>query len=348
MISIAMLSLMVAINGPVQRWSSSVPIEGEEITFSDRGVAVRPPGEVIPVMIPWFDLKSLPSGWAGEAQPYEDIAALARTAHTRRLRGDPEAAEEQYLALSEKIKPERGEQALDIALGLLQVALASAKASAKAGDEIIPWLKAIRIDQASASNSVLGIDQRTGLHPEIVPVFAEKSTAEIEQPVGLGEREMILFSYYQLASAKTRSGQADEALNELFRRARILGEREIGIQFVHEIVKCQIDSDPTSRRAARDSLRRRLRSGEESWAESWIHLALGVSLLAEPGVSDRELGVLECITVVVSHRDTPSSIVGLAAELAAEYLRSTGRDLYADTILVTAFVEDEPTTGSRP
>ncbi len=343
MIAAAFVSILVALSGPVHRWSSPVAIEGKTITFSDQGVSVQPEGEIIPVLIPWFDVQSVPNGWTGEAAKYKEIAELAHKARSRRLRGDSVAAAPLYRTLDERLKSVRGEQALDIAIGLMEAALVSKETR----DAIGPWLAVLRIGGTGDAVSAAGIDAQTGLHPAILPVFQEQQNLESALPE-IGERERIFLRYYQLAMNPPADEQADQVLSDLLKQAHALGGRDTGLRFVHDIVKCQVDSDPAARKSAREALARRIRSGVPGWMESWGRLAMGVSLLGESDSDSREQGVLECIAVVVSSQETPTSVVRLAADIASAYLRSTGRDQYADTLLMTAFLDNESTPDSRP
>lgn len=345
MMATMIAAIMMLAPGPVVRWSSPVPIDASEIAYSDQGVVARPDGEVLPIVIPWYDVRSIPGGWTGEAAEFQNVAETARLAHQRRLRGDIHGAGELYLRLNEQLGGTRGEQAFDIAIGLLERGLLSGSPS----EAVIPWLMVLQAAGTGRQYNGPLLDARTGLHPAVVPVFLHPGRGASIPPEEFPVREQLLYEYYSLAMSADRSEEGDALLAELEGRARKLGDRDTGVLFVHEIVAATRASDPTTRLAAREQLSRTARSSDEGWMMDWAKLAVGASLLAEASEDQQELGAVECIGVVVDPQSgTPDSVRMLAAELVAGYLRETGRDQYAETVLMTAMIQTEPETGVAP
>ncbi len=331
-----------ALDGEVHRWSSAVPLNAKEITLSDHGVSVRLEGEPIPVVVPWYDLRALPEGWAGESQRYREVAMNAHRARERRLRGDPVSAGPIYEQLASQLHPTHSLQRADIEIGLMQFRLVTQGSS-----PISAWLGAVQELDHGMSLESTQIDPETGLHPAIIPVFIEPQPLEEEQPQEYPQREQILFELYGLAAAGDRGEEIDAELEELLKRIKSSASRDTGMRFVHDIVGCQLLTDPTKRRAKRESLYRRIRSGTPGWMNSWVRLAIGVSLMNEEDQDLREQGVLECIAVVVAGGDTPDSIIQLGAQLAADYLRTTERATQADTLLISAMREQSETPVAK-
>lgn len=344
MLHLAAITVMLAA-GPVVRWSSPVPIEADEVGYSDEGVIVRPVGEVLPITVPWFDIRSIPDGWTGEAAAYKGTAQDARAARLRRLRGDIHGAGELYARLSASLDAHRGEQSLDIALGLLDLSMIRGEAA----DGVVPWLRVLEAAGPGRPNDGSGLDPSTGLHPSIIPLF--QSTVDQTEPdfPTFSGREQILAEYYQLALQPGPAEEHDATLEELEKRARKLGDRDAGVLLVHEVVTATHASDPSTRRAAREQLSRTARTADEGWLVDWARLAVGASLLDEPQIDGRERGVVACIAVVVDpQEETPDAIRLLAAEFAAEYLRETNRDQYAAVVTMAAIMDDQPAAGATP
>ncbi|MBL4590519.1 MAG: hypothetical protein JKY96_01025 [Phycisphaerales bacterium] len=337
------LVIGIVLDGEVYRWSSTIPLDGEDIALSDHGVIVRPVGEIIPVVIPWYDVRSLPEGWTGDALKYKEIAETTRRARDRRLRGDPVSAGPLYLQLDQRLHPVHSQQRADIALGIMEYALGTADVAMA----ITGWLGVLEQEDHGFLSEGSGIDPKSGLHPGIVPVFDHPQALDLSAAATAitNERELILLELYKLAAMQEMSAPVDTQIEDLSKRIRAFGNRETGLRFVHDLVSCQLLMDATKRKAKRESLRRGIRSGSEGWMESWARLAIGVSLMREDENEDRERGVLECIAVVVASRDTPSSVVVLASQLGAQYLRTTGRTAQADTLEMSALIE--PSTENQ-
>ncbi|MCA9304190.1 MAG: hypothetical protein KC996_08715 [Phycisphaerales bacterium] len=332
-------------SAPVARWSSAVPIEADEIAYSDQGVVVRPTGEILPVVIPWYDVRSVPDSWAGDAAAYQDISQLARDARQRRQRGDIRGAAKLYTQLDQKLTGVRGEQAFDIAIGLLEYNLLGEDHAAA----VLPWLRVLRAAGTGRQYQGPLLDERTSLHPALIPLFLNNSGQNLVPNGEFSPREQLLLEYYQIAIAHDEAEDIDSRLDELEQRIRKLGDRDAGLLLVHEIVSATRASDPAKRLAAREQLDRTARSADVGWMIDWSKLAIGASLISEDDENQRERGVVACIGVVVDPEDgTPNSIRELAASFAAKYLDSTNRSQYANIITMTALMGNQPATGATP
>lgn len=331
-------------SGPVVRWSSPVPIEAEEVAYSDQGVVVRPVDEVLPVIIPWYDIRSVPGGWTGEAASHRETAQLARTARQRRLRGDIHGASELYERLDQSLQSSRGEQSLDIAIGLF----AQYQNVEQIDHESVhAWLSVLGAGGFRDESTIELLDPRTGLHPALIPLTSTPADESRSLPDSFEAREQILLEYYSIALAARRSAEIDSALKDLELRTRKLGDRDPGLLLVHEIIVATLAHDPQLRVAARDQLERNIRSSDDGWMIDWCRVAFGASLLSETDPSEKERGVVSCISVVVdANEDTPHAIRLLAARLASDYLKSTNRTQYADIITMAALMVHEPTQGT--
>jgi hypothetical protein len=331
-------------SGPVIRWSTPVPIEAEDISYTDNGVVIRPIDEILPITIPWYDIRSIPGGWTGETAPHRETAQLARTARQRRLRGDLHGASELYEQLDQKLQSTRSEQSLDIAIGLFQQHLHAQQINP---ESIQAWLSVLRAGGYRSETTINLLDARTGLHPALIPLSSMPTAGSSESFEGFDAREQILAEYYAIALTAASSEEIDSSLKDLEIRTKKLGDRDTGLSLVHEIVAATLGHDPQLRVAAREQLERNIRSSDDGWVIDWCRLAMGASLLAEQDPSEHERGVVACIRVIVDPSEgTPNSIRILAARIATEYLKSTNREEYADTIMMAALMVHEPTRGT--
>lgn len=345
MLALGFTSILIASAAPIVRWSSPVPIETDEVAYSDQGAVACPVGEILPIVIPWYDIRSIPDGWTGEATGYKETARLARDANQRRLRGDLRGAAEIYHQLRQTLKATRGEQAFDIAIGLLEFALLDDNPV----DAVLPWLAVLRAAGTGRQYEGPLLDQRTGLHPALIPLFLNATEVTLEPSGEFSPREQLLLEYYEIAIAPDPPESIDAVLDELESRTRKLGDRDAGILLVHEIVSSTRAADPTKRMAAREQLNRNTRSADAGWMADWSRLAIGASLIAEEDADERERGLVACIAVVVDPQEgTPDAIRLLAASVAAEYLKSTDRTQYANIITLTALMGKQPEMGFTP
>jgi len=345
MMPLPVVLLILLAAAPIVRWSSPVPIEADEVAYSDQGVVVRPAGEILPVVIPWYDIRSIPNGWTGDAAGYEEIARLARVANQRRLRGDLSGAAEIYQQLQQTLTATRGEQAFDIAIGLLEHAIVNDNPV----DAVLPWLEVLRAAGTGRQYQGPLLDQRTGLHPALIPLFLNTTEKTLESSGEFSPREQLLLEYYEIAVDPEPAKSIDALLDELEQRTRKLGDRDTGVLLVHEIVSATRAADSTKRLAAREQLDRTARSADAGWMVDWSRLAIGASLIAEEEGDERERGLVACIAVVVDPQEgTPDAIRQLAASIAAEYLKNTDRTTYANIITLTAMMGNQPEMGFIP
>jgi len=96
-----------------------------------------------------------------------------------------------------------------------------------------------------------------------------------------------------------------------------------GVRLVYDIVaSCLGDAD--QRRAARAALRARLRSEPPVWMQTWVHAAVGRSLVREADTDSRLLGIASLLQVPARAEREGPYLTGVCLAEAAVALRALG------------------------
>lgn len=327
----------------VQRWSDSTPIAGTTINLDDQGVSIRSSQQIIPLRVPWFDVKVIEP--TPPAYPsMQAIADLAWRAHQRLVRGDFAGAELVYKQLEPRYLWGVGEQSVDVAQGLFLCRL-------DRGDRVgaitpaIAWLvagvNASQTSPATQNDSPETYDQSFGLFTQLPPVFGPHDLGSIDLGDHLNNRPLrlgIIAELYQIAldTDQYKTQETGERLDSLIARSRDIRSQPAGVEFLLDMVMCQAHPEADRRQASRRQLENRFRSQKGTWGEAWARLAIGSSLIHEDDPTLNEQGVIQLIHIIVRmNRDQPELAL-LAAQIANEYLANTKRASWGQALIAQA------------
>jgi hypothetical protein len=303
-------------------------IEADQVAgFHAQGVELRPNFEAgrIPDrrVIPWAEVLDIQGGW-GAGEPYRSVADAVHRAERRLARGDISGVFEALGPHAGDYLNERGPTsgAIGSALALARVLRTDAAGGVEA------WL-AWRAAQHGPSRP--WIDDATGLVPALPPVWTERDAREVlsdrrsEKSDG-GHADELARLY--LLAARATLGQLDGAPESPETRLRA----DTGVRLVWEMVRAQAEPERSARLAARDVLRRRVRSGTPAWQRAWIHLGVGASMLSEADRMESDAGAAELLQVVLTHQHTAPHLSDLAGALLVDYFIRTDRPGHADAV----------------
>ncbi len=303
-------------------------IEPERVEgFAEQGVNVRPSfdasGPMVPALVPWREVLDIEGGW-GEAAAYRSVADATHRAELRLARGDATGA----IALLEPLAGAYLDRS-----GPTSGAIASALAVCRL----------LRSDRAGAAGAWLAwrsnplgpprdwIDAETALAPMAPPVFAERDArAFLSVPAersGVPEHAGELSKLYRAAADAIVNGRPVELAGPETRL-----RADPGVRLVWEMVRARADPDASGRLAARDALRRRMRTAGAAWQIAWCHLGIGASMMAEDDRLEADAGAAELISVVLFDQGTAAGLADLAADLLIEYFETTQRPEHADSV----------------
>ncbi len=325
MISAATLISIVYVFAPVhvERWSSDTPLQGEIVSFGQQGIELRTRDDLLPEIIPWFDVQSVEPP-DPRLNAFADRATQTWRAHTRRLRGDLAGAMPIYMDIRDVYLWGRGEQSMDVCMGLTQCFL-DREMRVEAIEPAIAWFVAAGAHTPGTGASDPSVDAQMLLPVALPPVFrdGDRMTGELPASELLTDRERLLHAYYEMALTEPDDGS--DAVEEVERLKRALRARDPGLVLMEQMVYARSHPEAGKRQAARDALERCTRTQSDGWIEVWARLGLGAALLADADSLNHERGVIELIHIVVRLPAVSPGLTLLAAELASAYLESTGR-----------------------
>jgi len=341
---------------PLQRWSSPDPISGEIVALEDQGVEIRVGEEIIPITIPWYDVRSLGGDQQGFGE-YKQIADDAWRAHSRLARGDYSGAESIYQMLGDAYLFEPGAQSADVSMGLVRCRL-------DRGDRVAalrPYLSwfvgsAFFAPRKSEDNDPPRFDSQYGLLIDLPPIFSQGDRGKMLAPIPESDRNNdrieLLARYFRLAldAGAYQTPQAGESLDELRSMSRKRENRDLGLDLFNEMLTAQIHPDSQERIVARSSLERRARANKGTWIELWARLGLGVSLIGEQDPQANERGVIELIHIIVRLDDVSHPLTLLASQVASDYLSRTDRPQWGSELMLEAramHIEDYTSTHTK-
>ncbi len=372
MIPLALISAILSAPDPVLRLrgGEDVPSGLVAVAVGDAGVLLGPseqndPAEigkgrqpVVKNVLTW-DRVARVSGWLEDpAKPYTHNAEQAWRARTRLERGDWVSAEPLLDALFESARRKPGPSAAVIDEAL-------ARARVRRGAHVLavePFLAFLQSSSTSAppamhanwaSEAGLGVlvDPTTQLAPALPPIWVRLPAVEAMASAGtlaagwdsattgapLSRVTMLAMLY--LESAKF---EADMPAS-----LPPIKPADPGVQLMHEVVAARIGTSE-QRAAARKLLRDRIRAAESTpapsqnsedaapiippWTEAWARVALGRSLVREPGLDDRQAGILQLLHVPARFARSQPYLAGLALAEASLALRSMGDAAGADEL----------------
>ncbi len=325
-------------------WSSEEPMVGVFDELTSQGVSLRFGQDIIPTLIPWYDVRELHPAVLGYTK-YQQVAHDLWRAHARLARGDYFGAESIYNAFEDEYLWTVGAQGADVSMGLVRCRL-DRNDRVHAVVPFLSWLGASHSARSTDSKNdgsiFQGFDSKYGLIVALVPVFGPGDRGMAIGNDGdssrISGRQRMLYEYYTLAldHHSHRTPQAESALKEIQASVRELGKRDVGLALIDEIVIAQAHPDPEKRTSARKSLERRVRASDGTWIELWARLALGASMIAEHDAELNEQGVIELIHIVVRLGHLSQPIAELAAQIANEYFIRTNRTQWGNELMLEA------------
>lgn len=333
------------------RGEDAVP-PGEIVGMDEQGVtlaATEPAGAGAgtTLVIGWDRVRTIMGPRAGEFAPFREHAERAWRARTRLERGDAIGAEPLFEELFKVHRGRRGQTAGVVGEGLLRCRLGRGAHVAA----IEAWLATLEAsaqpsppganaDWASAAGLAPVIDAATGLVPAIPPIWVGPGASRVvagQSPwpgsaeAAPASKPAMLAALYAVA-ANFEAGQ-DVTLPQI-------DSTDPGVQLVRLIVQSRV-GDGAQRHAARTTLEQRLpkagaggdaRSGVPPWVEAWCRAAVGRSLIREPELEQKQLGIVELLHVQVRFRQVHPYIAGIALAEASAVLGETGDAAGASTL----------------
>lgn len=313
------------------------PLAGVIERVDSAGVVLRQPDGPMRVLS-WDVVRAVPADAADAVRPFADLADGAWRARARLERGDVGGAEPVLEHLFARTRGTDGPTPAMIAEALCRCRL-ERWAHGGAMWTWLEWLRVTRAAGPEASRLWLGggvdlppvFDARTGLCPQLPPLWpaspgvaalavAREWPAYEGAPGAVGE----LAALYRHA-ARTASGEDPGPLP-----AGAIADA--GVELVRLLVGAQ-SADSAVRATARAALDARLAAGAmPEWQEAWCRAARGRSLLLEPGVHERRLGVAELLHVPARFGNACPALAALAAEEAATGAHALGNDGAAESL----------------
>ena len=328
LISAILIALSAAVAGGdvVERRGTGQVLEGRIVRVNDAGVTITSSLGATQV-ISWDRVRRI------EPQPHDpklqERATELWRARSRVERNDTALAEPLLERLFEVYRGQTHETALVVAEGLLRCRLAR-------GDHalaVVPALELTRLRRASVTT-----DSYTTLRPIIDPAYAlctvlapawasphrlESLAHDLETYDAQGDRVVAaLAAVYRQAAVSQLEGSADA-------RPRALPDHD-GVQLLAMLVDAGGD-DSAAGRAARQRLVKSF-GDLPDWAEAWGRYQLGVAMLRERSLEDRQRGAVNLIHLPARFARTQPYLAGLALMRVAELLEQTG-DVEAATEL---------------
>jgi len=327
----------------VERWSQTEPQVGEIVLMDEQGIHLRMDGTVLPLQIAWYDIRNLEPS-STQYSEFRTIAQNAWRAHLRLERGDYTSAEIEYARLAEQYLWKQGLESADVSLGLMRCRL-DREDRASAVLPFLSWLGSQTIDQIASQikqEEIDGYDSEYRLMTYLPPVFGPEDRVSAIDPIPeLGSKSIHQQAYYELyrlaySIDEHKTEVAEKSLDEINRLGIGRANRDAGFEFMKDMVTAQAHPVEDTRRAARDSLNRKIKSQTGSWIEMWARLGLGISLLDEEDVESNERGVIELIHVIVRFQSMNPNLAETASQIANEYLVRTNRTQWGSELLFDA------------
>jgi len=314
--------LTVAI-GPATLWSGETIAEDRISGVTSQGLEIRQSfdeGSIVDrAVIPWGEVRSVANAWSG-AEQYRSVADALKRAEERLARGDAPGASWLLEPLAEDYFDERGTTTGQIASALVMTRVLEGRTS----DAIDAWL-VWRADRAGPARDWL--DAATGLCPALPPVFApETEHALVAQDRSDTE---VMRAIYGVA-AQVSAGDSGNGLESIPRTPR--DRADLGVRYVWDMVRASTEPEASARRAAREAIDRRGRTGDADWQGAWADLGVGVSLMREPGRRLQDTGAARLIAVIVEHPRAAPGLTALARDLLVGYFERTGRPGHAEAV----------------
>lgn len=321
--------------GPVVLRGSASADPREVVRIDIRGVEVRDEGGA--TLIGWERVKAVTGADGEAAAEFMALADDAWRAEARLVRGDFALAEALLERMASRLAGVTSSTALLAHGGLARVRLAQGDAEGAVG----PWLRAFAVHAAGVrlsaeAGGVIGMDEETGLMPDLPPMFVRSPAVEAlldDWPPVSGSAEAEAISGWYRVGALTAGSSRDEVEIGVRERGGLTGASEHSVVgFVASIVSAFAAEDAGERARQREALRAMLPVVEGTWREAWARLALGRSLLREEDAGARDLGVLELLHVPARFGGALPSLAATALGDALEELRRRGDEASASII----------------
>jgi len=315
----------------VRLWDGDNPVNGELVEFGSQGVKLRVDDAVMPETIAWYRVREVEGAEHARAR----LALEAWRAHSRLARGDRTAALPVYTGLGEEYLWRVGPQSQDVCMGLTRCLLGAGE-RVEAVAPSLAWFVAADMHGPRADiPDIEGIDGRYAIYIDLPPVFlredGRREIGSLPESDTVTARERYLHAGF----AAALSGR-EQDLARFDRAKREPGVRDPGVELFEDMIHAQSHPEPARRRAARDALERRTRTGGGSWIEVWARLGLGKAMLGDDETQTRERGLIELIHIIVRLPRVRPELTLLAAELAREYLNATDRPRWGAELMLEA------------
>ena len=319
------------------RWSSDQPLIGTNTERTEQGVKVTVDSQVIPVLVPWYDVRELEKpddGFGAFAQ----IAQDAWRAHSRFERGDYPGAQRIYTRLADDYLWKVGRQSADVSYGLMRCSL-DQQDFRRATIPMLSWLVATGPTRASRESDLpTDFDSKHNLFITLPPISHPGTESYGLGPLrvdAVTDRQAALHELYDLSFSIgfVRDEQSSERLLALSERISKQRLRDPGIMLILDMLIARGHPVADKRADARGKLERRVQYDDDTWIEVWSRLGLGMSLLSERDHASKDRGVIHLIHIVVRLRDISPTLAQLAAKIADDHLAKTDRSRWGDELI---------------
>lgn len=298
------------------------PAEGEIVRLDDAGVAVRIPGTGAGAkerVISWHEVREVTGATHRDAWlRYQPVAEDLWRAVSRLQRGDTMLALPLFERLFERYRGQTNEPALLAAEGLLRCQLAQAANELA----VIPWLEVVRLRDAGVTSDALTslssvIDEATSLCPQLPPAWVSAArTTRLERDLAAydaqgDERVAALASLYRAFASISIGNQP--VVNEV-------KSDEPGVTMLSHMLG--VRTAKLNAVTGRDAMRRT--HDWPAWAQAWLHVQIGESLLREKDRPSQDLGLVHLAHLPAAFARTQPYLAGLALRTMAEALDARG------------------------
>ncbi len=343
---LAMLCSLAGANEPADepaeqiqliRWSSDKPLKGTKAESTEQGVKVSVDTQVIPVLVPWHDVRALEKPDDG-FRAYAQTAQDAWRAHSRFERGDYPGAQWIYTRLADDYLWKVGPQSADVSYGLMRCMLDQQDAQ-QATIPMLSWLVATGPTRGSGeADQPTDFDHKHSLFVSLPPIPLPGTESYGLGPLrvdAVTDRQAALHELYDLSFSVglVRDEQSSERLRKLSERISKQRLRDPGILLILDMLTARAHPEADKRAGARAKLERRVQYDDDTWVEVWSRLGLGMSMLSEPDHASRDRGVIHLIHIVVRLRDISPPLAQLAAKIADDHLAKTDRARWGDELI---------------
>lgn len=312
-------------------------------------------------IVGWDRVRATTGTAAKAGAAFGTIAADAWRARSRLERDDWRAAEPLFEQLFGSYRGQNGPTAAVVIEGVLRCRLRRASQASA----VWAWLELVRVHRerekagAAAAQWVGGTiamravrDEQTSLVAALPPVWLSERSLRVfvESPdwAMYASGPGVISGDAKTADPKAQP-QVDPVVAELASLYRAAAMFELdgklsqpipaqsstghpGVALVREMVLARV-GDERQRADARRALQKRIDEGAARWVDVWCRVGIGRSLLAEPGDTERALGVVSLLHVPARFGDEYAALAGVALAQAAAGLHAMGDEQGARAVV---------------